>query len=493
MQTFRSAQHGKSPSRPRSTPRPLAQRGQALVWLLGTLAASVAVLYGVYSTGQISAQKQRVINAADTAALAGAAVEARVLNLMAYNNRAMIANEVFMIQTVAMQGWFQYLKTTSDNVEDYVKWIPYAGPYLSKVLTTFSQISAKVEKLLDKFIPVQVKALELMKTGYSASHKVLREGTSVIADSAAADVVNANRTQFAAHADAGMQVDGRAAVKLATTAKNWNAWRGFSRQYSGNDRGDAAGVLKASRDEFTRGSRPGAGWMNIDLYLTGFDKLGDTQLVNFDRWETQDTYEFWIYGFDTCEKLEWAKCYERVGWGRGNLDKSKSSGGVWSPGRDAQNSARNDGHRAGKWSGVPSVYDLANRDPNQRETVGVDFLVAVKRDQANTLTTDTLGLGRPTTSVAGSPQMDERLLARQLSSLGKARVFFERPASNVGDHTAGSLLRHDSAKEFGSLFSPYWQARLTDVSATDKTAYMVALGMDPLSAAALSKFTPGGQ
>ena len=72
------------------------QRGQAVIWLLGTMAASAAVLYGVFNVGQLHAAKEKTVNAADAAALAGATVEARMLNLIAYNNRSMMANEVLM-------------------------------------------------------------------------------------------------------------------------------------------------------------------------------------------------------------------------------------------------------------------------------------------------------------------------------------------------------------------------------------------------------------
>jgi len=65
--------------------RPLArtQRGQALIWLVGIMAAAVAVLYGIYDVTQVTSGKQKAVNAADSAALAGATVEARLLNLMA--------------------------------------------------------------------------------------------------------------------------------------------------------------------------------------------------------------------------------------------------------------------------------------------------------------------------------------------------------------------------------------------------------------------------
>ncbi|MBW8893202.1 MAG: hypothetical protein JF617_14130 [Burkholderiales bacterium] len=96
-------------------------RGQAAIWLLGTLAASAAVMYGVFNTGQVIVGKERAVNAADAAALAGATAEARLLNLMAYANRGVIANEVFLAQLLSMESWVQYLGRTSRR-RSWTRW-----------------------------------------------------------------------------------------------------------------------------------------------------------------------------------------------------------------------------------------------------------------------------------------------------------------------------------------------------------------------------------
>jgi hypothetical protein len=69
-------------------------------------------------------------------------------------------------------------------------------------------------------------------------------------------------------------------------------------------------------------------------------------------------------------------------------------------------------------------------------------------------------------------------------------VFFERPQRGLSnDFTGTSLWRADSAKEYGSLFSPYWQGRLVDMSVGEKMALLGAMGMLPDHAI----YTPGGQ
>lgn len=470
------------------------QRGQAVIWLLGTLAASVAVLYGVYNVGQLTNAKQKVVNAADAAALAGATIEARALNLMAYNNRAVIANEVFMVQAVAMEGWFQYIKTTSGNISPYVSWIPYIGEVLGPLLDYIDEAATFGEEALQAVIPVMVKALEVFKIAVNTGHGAAKVLGSIGAYQAATDVVAANKAAFGTHQDAGLGVDDRAAVKVFSFTRNGAQWLNFTKQYSGSERTDAKDILLRSRDEFTGKSRPGAGWMTPSLGIAGFEKQGGTQLQGFDRWETQDTYEFWIWRWCGPGKIKTFKqCYDPIGWGRSNLDKSGSGGGTWSPNRDAQKNARSDGDTNSGWSGVPALYDVANKDVKDRESLGVDFVVAAKRDKAATLTTSTMGIGKVASGVAGSANMDDQALGAQMSAIGKARVSFQRPQSGIGDKTASSLFRHDGAKEYGSLYSPFWQARLVDVTVGERTAYMLALGMGPVDAAAAAKFTPGAQ
>lgn len=468
-------------------------KGQAVIWLLGTMAASVAVMYGVFSVGQVTSAKQKTVNAADAAAMAGATMEARALNLMAYNNRAIMANEVFLVQTVGMQGWLQYIRYTAKNIEPYARWIPYAGPYLSRVLKLVEEFAEISETAVGYAADAQALYLEGLKFTMGLSHGALTTLLSPLADRAAGDVAAANKVAFGDHLDGGHSADGRPLVRGFTFIKNGEAWVDFTRRYTSDDdrRNYAKDVLMRSRDQFTGRDRPGAWWMEPPTEpVMGFDKRGGTDLKGLDQWESQDTYEYWHWGLCGKPPLP-CKEYEAIGWGRSNADDSGSKGSTWSPGRDAQRNARKEGDTHGEWTGVPKFYDIKDRDAAHRATLGVDYVVAVKRDRGANLTTSTMNMGVKTDSPAGSPEMQEKLLGEQTSSIGKARVFFERPSSAIGDWTASSLYRHDSAKEYGSLYSPYWQVRLTDISRAEKIGYLTALGMSPTDAALTFGLTPG--
>ena len=83
----------------------IAQRGQALLFVTVTMLVVLLAMLSMYSIGQLVNEKTRLQNTADAAAYSAAIVQARDYNLTAYMNRAMIANDVSVAQTVGMMSW----------------------------------------------------------------------------------------------------------------------------------------------------------------------------------------------------------------------------------------------------------------------------------------------------------------------------------------------------------------------------------------------------
>lgn len=474
-------------------------RGQAVIWLLSTLAASAVVLYAVFSFGQLSVGKQRAVNGADAAALAGATAQARLLNLVAYTNRGMIANEVFLVQLVSVESWLQYIEKTAGNfgtVLDILSLIPPIAPFAKPAATALDKVSDVAGKardiMKDDVIPPVIKALELAKTGLKVAQELIHGGGGLLAESAAKSVVEANRSTYAGRHDPGLAMADTGAVRAITFVANEKDWLNFSQLYStkGSEREDAKHILENSRDNFSA-SRPGRDWLNFSfnagVSTQGLIKQGGSRLEGYGRWETQDTLEFFVHE-NFCPKD--CDTYVPLGWGRSNADKSGSKGNTWDPGRAAQSWAHSGGGTHDGWSGVPELYDIKNKAVAQREQLGLDFLVAVSRAGANDFSSQGLGMGSKIDSPLGSPDLDRKLEANQHTAFAKARVFFERPRRGlVNDFTAAPLWRPDHAKEYGSLYSPYWQARLRDLSLAEKGALITAMGLSPDKAI----YTPGGQ
>ena len=103
-------------------------RGQALVVALAftTLLAGVSLL--VFNLGQTVNDKMRLQNAADAAAYSAALWEARSLNFQSYVNRALVANEVAIAQSVSLRSWSQYMAQTLRNSATVGRWVPPAAP-----------------------------------------------------------------------------------------------------------------------------------------------------------------------------------------------------------------------------------------------------------------------------------------------------------------------------------------------------------------------------
>src|SRR5690606_22254516 len=82
-----------------------AQQGQAMV--LGMLLAGVAVVVFVryFYVGQVVAARAKQTHALDAAAYSAALVQARGLNMLAYINRAHVAQQVAMAHLVTLGSW----------------------------------------------------------------------------------------------------------------------------------------------------------------------------------------------------------------------------------------------------------------------------------------------------------------------------------------------------------------------------------------------------
>jgi hypothetical protein len=466
-----------------------AQRGQAIIWLIGVMGATAAVVYGVYNVTQITVGKEKTVNAADTAALAGSKVEARMLNLMAYNNRSMISNEVALVQFASLDDWLGYIAKTSKNFGSVLRWIPYLN-YLGALL---QQAGTYLEYARNYGTTYAIDGMSAIMEGEKAALKIAHGLMSKVgwevAKEAAMATVAANRTNFNGHDDAGLVTIPRADQLLFNPlppGKNVYAWANFTHLYSGTDRDDVATVIQDSRDQWST-NRPGstvlqAAHFNVGVAAGGLTKLGPTILKDYDHWQTEDTLEAWT-------KIPFlSRKYLPIGWGRTNVTTDGNDEGKMAPGRTAQSDAQNAEKTHRIWTGMPSIYDLTRYSRFQDEqNAYVDFIMVVARNQSANLTTSQLNMGTDAgVSPIGASNMDERLASDRVAAIGYAQAIFERPASTSGDRTGSSLFRSDTSKEYGSLYSPYWEARLAPVTSGLKLSVYTALGLNTT----LSFYTP---
>jgi hypothetical protein len=476
-------------------PQKARQKGQAILWVLATLATCCAVMLGIFNVGQITSEKQKMVNAADAAAYSGALVEARTLNFMAYSNRLMVTTEVLVAQTVSMSSWVRYARETTENLKtitDIASFIPYVGVVAKAV--------SKVLEVMKKALDIAIKTTDGITTGVIGFESFVRKAydgamfaasspaTSLIAEQTARRVVEENKTVFGGRTDQSGSVPGSLTGVLAF-AENATSWNSFTHIYKNADRKYAAEVIKKSRDAFSNdpcsnspNCRGGSDWLNISAGFSGFEvgieKYGGTKLSkNYDRWEAQDQLDIFFDFFGFFGDKE----YIPIGWGRATAANEKIKGDLWRD-RDAALSnsmAYKATKEFSKWKGIPNLYDLKEipksptasyKDPQLR------FVVAVVKQTAKITTSDQLGIAdKPINSNLGVIDVKPDLAANQIFALSAAHVFFERPQrdSKNWDFTAEPLMRADVRKEYGNLYNPYWQVRLTVPSIMEKTAAML--------------------
>jgi Putative Flp pilus-assembly TadE/G-like len=481
------------------------QKGQSLLWVLGFMATMAATFAGVYSVGQTTSEKQKIVNAADAAAYTGAMVEARALNLTAYANRAEIANEVFIAQMVSMESWVAYFKQTINSfksIANKLKYIPYIGivfQIIEGILQTIESMLNAAQTPLNKAVDLSILGVDkVYYTAYKAATTILYSPLMVVAAQQSADnVLKANAATHDGKIDTA-PVAFKTALLGADNAFEWN--RGF-KLYSkdGKDLGSAtdgrrnAGeILKTSRDQFST-ERKGSEIPIFDLlwgtnsmgircaFEVGSSKNGPTDLKTYDRWEAQDTSQYGM-SIGSCKGTSFGIPY---GWGRSTAADNQTKGDrKTNPHRLAGLRAYNETKQHGNWSGVKELWDI-KRDSSdyldasfEQDKEKLSFTVAVAKQKVDIKNNENLNfMNRETTSKLGSPDLKADFADGQISAKSSAKIFFSRPVKNNADITGTSLFRVDNHKEVSNLYNPYWQVRLTDLSLAAKE--IVYAGKNP--------------
>jgi Putative Flp pilus-assembly TadE/G-like len=475
------------------------QKGQSLLWVLGFLATMAVTFAGVYSVGQTTSEKQKIVNAADAAAYTGAMVEARALNLTAYANRAEIANEVFIAQMVSLQSWVDYMETSAGNWKTVAQVLsatvvlaPYAAPAASLLSAIESGLSAAATGL-ESTVPAAILAVEAYYTVMDNALKAVFGYTGALnmalSTQSAADAVLAANV-----ATQGGKLDSPpiAINKIALGAINAMEWQKAFHRYDSSTGGDAGSatddgrrnakdILEISRDEFST-VRKGPEFPNPLAIFFGSVKLGGcpflefgvsrdgpTKLKNYERWEAQDTTEYYLSSGAKCKKTGIP-----MGWGRSTATNSQDSGDIKT---DVHENAGYLAHENVKqnsgWSGVKALWDVS-RDSNDYPVAAfkpgeetLTFTVAVAKRKTDIRNNEHASLNFMNTPNAasrlGAADAKADYMDGQISAKSEAKVFFSRPAKNNQDFTGTRLFRQDDHKEIASLYNPYWQVRLKNV------------------------------
>ena len=443
----------------------LRQRGQALIFGLFALAGGLVALFFLFNTGQLTAEKTKLVNTADAVAYSAGVMHARALNFAAYTNRALIANEVLIAQAVSMTSWTHYVSTHAQNAPTLM-WCQsqYSKP-VALVLVTYIPVcyllsnpygATTVQALNQAVAPASqatVAAAELAKQALQAAQANM-----------AATLVPARTALMREVAEANYIDNGSVHVDSTPLTDNFTLFQGapFIKRYSGADRGrfKQATLSAANLDQFIQQRT----WTSSNFFpcILGnkaeFRRRGGTELIGFDEWRAMDTaslheWKWRVRLFRTsCDERETPIGYGAQGAGNAHRGGDSGFGGSRSDNRAASSRASSS---AWQYSGLPSFFDLSDaalKAPQDSPPV-LRFSIRLTRAKLDARTSEGSSSVKPS---GGLAQFDSNLASDVLAAVSTSEVFFRRPGP-----------RSDGRTELASLFNPYWQVHLVATSSAD--------------------------
>jgi hypothetical protein len=460
----------------RSRARLPRQRGQALIFGLFALAGGLVALFFLFNTGQLTAEKTKLVNTADAVAYSAGVMHARALNFAAYTNRALIANEVLIAQAVSMTSWTHYVSTHAQNAPTLM-WCrsQYSRPVALALVTYIpvcyilsSPYGATTAQVLNQAVgpasQATVAASELAKQALQAAQVNM-----------AATLVPARAALMREVADANYVNDGSVHVDSIPLTDNFTLFQGapFIKRYSGKDRGrfKQTTLAAANLDPFIQQRA----WTSSNFFpcILGnkaeFRRRGGTELIGFDEWRAMDTgslheWQWNIHLFGTsCDENE-----TPLGYGAQDAGHGGSGGDNGFGGSTSDNSAASSYASSSTWqySGLPGFFDLSDaalKAPQDSQPV-LRFSIRLTRAKADARTSEGSSNVKPS---GGLARFDSKLASDVLAAVSTSEVFFRRPVP-----------RHDGRTELASLFNPYWQVHLVATSSAD-IAQAIARGGAP--------------
>jgi hypothetical protein len=435
-------------------PRPIRRRCHgAVLWLCLTLLFAGALgLHLLFAAGQAYAARERLDTAADAAAWSAALWQARVLNFQAYANRAIVAQEAAIAQSVALASWSRHFAAFAGTMA--VSW-----PAVSAALGVAAEVAAAGRDLAEQAAGESIAGRAAGIAQLLAGQELLQRAVGTFAAGAVAnEVARSTDTRLFAFA-----------LPVAEPVIP-------TRRFTGGERERLADVVRRSLDDFVRGPRgldltifglPSACFghplAGPEAWFSELHKRGGTMLESgLDRWESGDTHSLhtWVpmrglFGaFLGCRRVEAMP----LGWGAAEAGPviegwlRTDPGGVRfnpvaSALADAEMSTRSlPGAQA--WSGIAAVRDL---DPARLadDRFPVARIAILARDEGAAVRGAAGGL-------RGRLALPDRFAGGRLWSLAVAEVYF-RPPPVDGERV-----------EYASLYSPYWQARLAEPTEAER-------------------------
>jgi hypothetical protein len=465
------------------------QRGQALPLGIAFLMSTLLLVLVLFNTGQSTSERARLLNTADAAAYSGLVWQARALNMQAYTNRAMVANQVSIGQLVSLTSWTQHAYHVARNIDEVATYFPIIKPYTQVAETVTDRMDSAVVDLAEVFIPI----IDGINGVLSRMQEIVYAASFAATPGIVAEVVEENDARYRADS----------AYAVLGLGENGVGWQSFTRRY--DDREHLlrkADVINRSKDEFTASRNLGTSQLIpeapsvLDLvYMRVWvSKEGRTNLIAEEEttggggisglggttdfeWKGKDTMSLHIKEFKmTSRGMRWVHREIPLGWGARYLNgdfecEEDEDGDEVCPSYMQQN-------RMAEWfanseqaalnatyNGVRAYYDLsslssANRDPRLALRIEVELPQAELRtaSKIDGLGSDGVPEGELRNGIGeGMFGTEDQMAGGGMAVIASGELFFHPP-----DDFNPAMRR--GRYEVASLFSPYWEVHLVDTS-----------------------------
>lgn len=342
-------------------------KGQALILALITLVVLVVGVIVLFNSGQVVSKKMQLVNTADAAAYSAAVQQARAFNMIAYMNRATVANQVAMAQMVSWYSWTNFAISATDHLKDAIQTVA--------LVADISIVGSELGVVLQQAVNILSSAQNALTSGRHVEKQVFNYASAVIANldgvyakaswliaspAQAADIANLAR-QIVRLNDPQANIPAMGLALLAQSAITVNGY--YARYVIPTDQSQSVGVdrfvnvVMEARDPFSRernghiGFAFGSGLSSIGLSM---DKKGGTDLVNYRNWVGVDTLNLHVW-FPLCWSGGWfshpetCHVYVPMAWGgAAGVDQTPSNG--------FSGLARQDNGWTGSYTGNPQEY-----------------------------------------------------------------------------------------------------------------------------------------
>jgi hypothetical protein len=434
------------------------QGGLALIYGLFMVATGLIMLFFLFNAGQLSSEKTRLVNTADAVAYSAGVMHARALNFDAYTNRALMANEVLVAQTVSIASWVAYAQGHVDDVPPMNCYeVVYSVPFwlgLAEYLPLCTALSwppgalavQYAKKAVDVAAPAVVLASETAKFNLQMAQSTMF-----------ATLVPMRAGLMREVADANYVNDGVVDIDELPLTDNFTLFDGawFISPNKGDDRSRMRDVVStaAKLDHFVdnRSWSSHSPWPCILAPRGDAVRSGGTGMAGLDDWQADDQAALNVES--------WHISLFSIGC---KTDASYSLG-------SGSQSAKDLGYR-----GLPAFYDLSskaqaygpdNADADKRDA-RLKFAIRLTRANAQTRTSE----GRSGIKPSGKMAIYQgKQAGGVMAAVATSEVYFERPRK-----------RDDGKTELASLFNPYWQVHLVgNSSAVVAAALALQVGGTP--------------